>query len=103
MMTTPFQNNISYSPYSRKYISSDLEDLIFQESSQKHQSYSNFERNIAGECDCLTQKCVCRICKIEFKTKGILDNHIDFDHFKNELENLVQGNRYWEDGVCFLL
>jgi hypothetical protein len=35
---------------------------------------------------------LCRICKIEFKTRGILNNHLDFDHFKDKLENLVEGN-----------
>ena len=83
-------NETSYSPYSRRLLSSNLEDSIPNPFVQNSQNFTTFGMNNADTN--LNEINVCRICKIKLKTKGILNNHLDFDHFKDKLENLVEGN-----------
>ena len=83
-------NEISYSPYSRRLLSSNLEDSIPNPFFQNSQNCITFGMNNADPN--LHEINECRICKISVKTKGILNNHLDFDHFKDKLENLVEGN-----------
>ena len=83
-------NETSYSPYSRRLLSSNLEDSIPNPFVQNSQNSINFGMNNADPN--LHEINECRICKIKLKTKGILNNHLDFDHFKDKLENLVEGN-----------
>ena len=78
----------SYSPFSRRLLSSNLEvSYPFVQNSQNCIIFgmNNTDPN-------LNEINECRICKIKLKTKGILNNHLDFDHFKDKLENLVEGN-----------
>ena len=83
-------NEISYSPFSRRLLSSKLEDSIPNPFFQNSQNFTTFGMNNADLN--LHEINECRICKISVKTKGILNNHLDFDHFKDKLENLVEGN-----------
>ena len=69
-------NENSYSPFSRRLLSSNCEDFF----GLKTADHPNLHEN------------VCRICNIKLKTRGILENHLDFEHFKEKLENLVEGN-----------
>ena len=83
-------SEISYSPFSRRLLSSNLEDSIPNPFVQNSQNFTTFGMNNADPN--LHEINECRICKINVKTKGILNNHLDFEHFKDKLENLVEGN-----------
>ena len=78
-------NKDSYSPFSN-----NLEDSIPNQFVLNSQNCMSFGMNNSDPNLCEIN--VCRICNIELKTKGILYNHLDFDHFKDKLENLVEGN-----------